>query len=82
MNTSVAQTSEISMVCPKSGCRMSGTMVAGRMTKASALAINLGAPGRDPSAKAQEASTTNAGFRNSEGCRPKIQRFEPFTSAP
>ena len=82
MNTSAAHTSEISMVWPKSGCRMSGTIVAGSNRKAMARAINLGAPGRAPSASAQAVSTMKAGLMNSEGCRPSIQRREPFTSAP
>ena len=34
------------------------------------------------SAKAQAARMTKAGLMNSDGCRPKIQRFEPFTSTP
>ena len=39
-------------------------------------------PVRPPSVKAQAARTTNAGLMNSEGCRPKIQRLAPLTSAP
>ena len=39
-------------------------------------------PVRPPSVKAQAARTTKAGLMNSEGCRPKIQRRAPLTSAP
>ena len=41
-----------------------------------------GADGRPPSVNAQAARMTKAGLMNSDGCRPKIQRREPFTSAP
>ncbi len=80
MKNSDAHTRLSSMVCPKSGCRISGTTVIGSSTSASRL------PGtslrRPPSEKAQAHRITKAGFTNSLGCRPKIQRFEPFTSCP
>ena len=82
MKNSDAQTSEISIVWPKSGCRISGTMVMGSSAKASSFAGSFGAAGLPPSVKAQAASTTKAGLMNSDGCSPKIQRREPFTSAP
>ena len=41
---------------------------------------------REPSAKAQAATITKAGFTNSEGCSPKgpmpIQRWAPLISGP
>jgi hypothetical protein len=78
------QTMVISIVCPKSGCMMSGMMVAGRSSMASS------APGmsrrRAPSVKAQADSTTKAGFTNSDGWSPmppiEIQRCAPLISGP
>ena len=65
MKNSAAQTSDRSMVWPKSGCRISGTIVNGRSSTARRL------PGTSarlpPSAKAQAARTTKAGFINSDG---------------
>ncbi len=73
MKNSAAQTSEISMVWPKSGCRISGTMVTGSSSSASVL------PGTSrrlaPSEKAQAARITKAGLTNSDGWMPKIQRL-------
>ena len=75
MKNSAAQTSEISMVWPKSGCRISGTMVIGSSSSARML------PGTSrrlaPSEKAQAARITKAGLTNSEGWMPKIQRGRP-----
>ena len=82
MKNSAPQTTEISIVWPKSGCRISGTIVTGRIRSDSARASPLGAPSRPPSVNAQAASTTKAGLMNSDGCTPMIQRREPLTSAP
>ena len=82
MKNSAAQTSEISIVWPKSGCRISGTIVIGSSAKARISAGSFGAEARPPSVKAQAARITKAGLMNSEGCSPKIQRREPLTSAP
>ena len=80
MKNRIAQTIEISMVWPKSGWRTSGPMVKGN--NASAMMLP-GTPLRAaPSEKAQATSTTKAGFRNSDGCTPKIQRRAPLTSWP
>ncbi len=73
------------MVWPKSGCSTSGAIVAGSSRKA------IQVPGRSgrrlPSEKAQAASTTKAGLRNSEGWIDPIgpsvsQRRAPLTSTP
>ncbi len=79
------QTMLIRMVWPKSGCITSGVIVSGSNRKA------ISVPGRSgrrvPSANAQAARTTKAGFRNSDGCTEPIgpsvsQRRAPFTSMP
>ena len=67
MKNSAAQTSETSMVWPKSGCRISGTMVSGSSRKARTLPASAGAPARPPSEKAQAARMTKAGLMNSDG---------------
>ena len=82
MKNSAAQTTETSIVWPKSGSRISGTMVTGSSSSANSLPASVGAPTRPPSAKAQAHSTTNAGLTNSDGCTPAIQRREPLTSTP
>ncbi len=82
MKNKAAQTTEISMVWPKSGSRISGTIVSGSTSRATALPTSVGAPTRPPSAKAQAAITTNAGLTNSDGCTPPIHRREPLTSTP
>ena len=74
----------MSMVCPKSGWSSSGTMVTGRISRP------MIPPGMSrrcaPSEKAQAATTTKAGFTNSDGWRPKepnwIQRWAPLISGP
>ena len=79
---SAVQTIATSIVWPKSGSRISGTIVSGSRTKDRILAGIAVGPFRPPSVKAQAARTTNAGLMNSDGWRPKIQRRAPLTSAP
>ena len=80
MKNSAAQTSEISIVWPKSGCRISGTMVSGRSRSASSVAAaRRGAPARLPR-RPRRRGSTKAGLTNSDGWMPKIQRREPLTS--
>src|SRR5271165_6599606 len=79
---SEVHTTATSIVWPKSGSRMSGAMVSGSSRKDSNFAGSAVGPLRPPSVKAQAARTTKAGLMNSEGCRPKIQRRAPLTSAP
>ena len=57
-------------------------MAMGRSRKDRSFAGIAVGPVRPPSVKAQAARTTNAGLMNSDGCRPKIQRLAPLTSAP
>ena len=80
MKNSAIQTSETSMVWPKSGCSISGMIVAGHKR----MAISVPGTSRrlPPSEKAQATRMTKAGFRNSDGWMPKIQRREPLTSWP
>ena len=77
MKNRPTQTSETSIVWPKSGSRMSGMIVAGSSSSAMRLP---GSRSRPPSAKAQAARTTKQGFMNSDGWTPKIQRRAPLTS--
>jgi hypothetical protein len=67
MKNSEAQTIDTSIVCPKSGSRISGTIVKGNSTKdniRAQMAVGVFAPA---SVKAQAARTTKAGLMNSEG---------------
>ena len=82
MKNKAAQTTETSMVWPKSGSRISGTMVSGSSSNGNPLANERRRAHWPPSAKAQAPITTNAGLTNSDGCTPTIQRREPLTSTP
>ena len=67
MKNSDAQTIDTSMVWPKSGSMIRGTMVAGRIRKDRIFASGAVDVLRPPSVNAQAARTTKAGLMNSDG---------------